>query len=667
MDEPGEEPEPKPETPSLVVAGKPGDKLDLGKGGGSVDLSFTTNVDWEITVESSAKSVDWVSVNPSSGKAGKHIVKVSVEPNESYENRVATMTLRAGELAESFTISQSFKEVLSVSVGSVALDASSQEFELTVNSNVEYEVEVSESGRGWIRQAEGTRAVPTDKVLRFSVDRNESLEPRKGSVVFSDGKTSQTVEVTQEGAVPEIEFITMPPDRDLSGEGETFDIGFESPEDWVAEVETPDGGDWVSVTPASGKAGRSGVKVIVTENTKNERRTAKVVFRGKTVKAELGVSQEAAKIEFSVDKSVVSLDSNRAGEFWIGVTAGERWTVRSDCGWLHPDRTEGDGSGSVRVAYDSNQDSDRVGHVIFKCGEVAYTVTVKQIGAEIIERVLKLNPNRKELPAEGGTFSFELTCDTGWIIENMPGWLGTVMTEGPGMSAPQTVSVNCEPNEGKKRSASFKVSTRNGSKYEYFQVEQAGKEDTPSPGTGDGILKGHELNGTKWKVSTVTTIIETGMASGKDADGSYSYPVNENDTELDELTIMFEGDYIHIWSVFDGEEVYEKQKIENRKYTEDKELIKVTYSIPDMRSLVSGLFREWDYSDGTTILHKGDLKGTLTYRVENGRLMVDGFSTGDDDLHWRVTSGGQGNIWVLEHKETTHTEITLKGTGVPCQ
>ena len=199
MDEPGEEPEPKPETPSLVVAGKPGDKLDLGKGGGSVDLSFTTNVDWEITVEPSAKSVGWVSVNPSSGKAGKHIVKVSVEPNESYENRVATMTLRAGELAESFTISQSFKEVLSVSVGSVALDASSQEFELTVNSNVEYEVEVSESGRGWIRQAEGTRAAPTDKVFRFSVDRNESLEPRKGSVVFSDGNTTISVEVTQEG------------------------------------------------------------------------------------------------------------------------------------------------------------------------------------------------------------------------------------------------------------------------------------------------------------------------------------------------------------------------------------------------------------------------------------------------------------------------------------
>lgn len=199
MDDPGEEPEPKPETPSLVVDGKPGDKLDLGKGGGSVDLSFTTNVDWEITVEPSAKSVDWVSVDPSSGKAGKHSVKVSVEPNESYENRGATMTLRAGELTESFTISQSFKEVLSVSVGSVALDAGSQEFELTVNSNVEYEVEVSESGRGWIRQAEGTRAAPTDKVLRFSVDRNESLEPRKGSVVFSDGNTTISVEVTQEG------------------------------------------------------------------------------------------------------------------------------------------------------------------------------------------------------------------------------------------------------------------------------------------------------------------------------------------------------------------------------------------------------------------------------------------------------------------------------------
>lgn len=175
------------------------DSLDFGMRGGDLKLVFTSSVDWNIVVEESTKSVGWIKAVPSSGKAGKAQVALSVSANDDYEDRAATVTLNAGDLSKSFEIVQNGKETISVSPSTVELDALSQTFSVTVNSNVDFQVSIDESCTSWLRLQEETKSAPVDTVLAFIADKNEGIDVRSGYVTITGGGRNLTLKVTQEG------------------------------------------------------------------------------------------------------------------------------------------------------------------------------------------------------------------------------------------------------------------------------------------------------------------------------------------------------------------------------------------------------------------------------------------------------------------------------------
>ncbi|MGM9747638.1 MAG: BACON domain-containing protein [Candidatus Cryptobacteroides sp.] len=461
-----------------------------------------------------------------------------------------------------------------------------------------------------------------------------------------------------------ISAITPIPQEALNGNGESITLIFEFQEDWVAEVVETKSAGWLSVSPESGPAGRASINITASANEGNEARAAAVTFRSKSFRKEIRIAQEASGSQFSIDRSMVSIDSNQAGEFYLYVTATESWTASCDSDWLELSDKKGEESKSVRVQYGANPGSDREGILVFRCGDVTKTVKVWQIGGEVIDYVLVLNPNRKEMPADGGLFSFELTCDVNWKIENLPNWVSTAMKEGPGSTYPLTVYVTCEANEGAKRSASFKVSTYNGSKYEYFYIEQAAKEDNPSgDGGSDGILKGHKLNGTKWNVTWTCTTIVTGTASGKNEDGSYSYPINEKTTETLVSTFLFDGDYMHTWTKIEGEEVYEKAKLESREWTDEEGHTKITVQLPDNNTLKLKSLFDWNDAGGDVLVNKGNSEETNTISLEGNQLVVDGYYVENSEYHSRYTYTQSGKTITMEYKSTEKVETTTKGIG----
>lgn len=104
-----------------------------GSGGSSEPQAQTTTVNftapsaWSASVDAT-KAVDWLSVEPSSGGAGDVTMKVTAQPNLTYDDRAATVTIKCGNASQSFTVRQAGKP-RPIEVTEVKLDQT----ELTLN------------------------------------------------------------------------------------------------------------------------------------------------------------------------------------------------------------------------------------------------------------------------------------------------------------------------------------------------------------------------------------------------------------------------------------------------------------------------------------------------------------------------------------------------------
>ena len=87
-------------TPSLEVSKTSALVVAAGE---EVNVEVTANVDW-----TAAADQDWVSVNPASGKGSAQpaTVKITVNPNETFDSRTATVTVTADKLSKTVKITQ---------------------------------------------------------------------------------------------------------------------------------------------------------------------------------------------------------------------------------------------------------------------------------------------------------------------------------------------------------------------------------------------------------------------------------------------------------------------------------------------------------------------------------------------------------------------------------
>lgn len=82
------------------------DGLDCPAAGVSQTIAFAVNCDWMVTVEGGD---GWCTVSPESGQKGDASFIVTVGENKEEEERVATVTLKAGSIIHSMTVTQEGK------------------------------------------------------------------------------------------------------------------------------------------------------------------------------------------------------------------------------------------------------------------------------------------------------------------------------------------------------------------------------------------------------------------------------------------------------------------------------------------------------------------------------------------------------------------------------
>lgn len=124
-----------------------------------------------------------------SGTAGDASVTISIQENADYDSRSVKLTLVAGGIEKSFTVSQKQKDALTLTASRFEVGKEGGTVQVEVKANITFEVEIPEVDRSWISQANTRGLVVTN--LAFTVAPNEGVAGREGEIVIRSGSLSE--------------------------------------------------------------------------------------------------------------------------------------------------------------------------------------------------------------------------------------------------------------------------------------------------------------------------------------------------------------------------------------------------------------------------------------------------------------------------------------------
>ena len=173
-------------------------KFEIPAEGGSIEIEAKANV--ELGYEISEEGKSWITFVATKALKTSYLT-FKVAENGSKDRREARIILKGGNLTEEVTVRQEGAEepVFSISATNVEVGAEQSTFEITVTSNMGYEIKPQAD---WIMEI--TSKAVSDNVHVFEVSENSSTQAREGIIVFcNDAQTCIPVTVKQAGIEPE--------------------------------------------------------------------------------------------------------------------------------------------------------------------------------------------------------------------------------------------------------------------------------------------------------------------------------------------------------------------------------------------------------------------------------------------------------------------------------
>ena len=197
-----------------VIEDFPTTPLTFGDASSEQTFSFTTTTAWNISISETRSGTDWCSVEPSSGEAGTHTVKVITQPNETYDDRSVTLTLRAGNESQSFEVTQKRKGAIILSADSIQVSSTGGTVEVKLNTNVDFEMQMPDAD--WISEASSRALQEYTKYLQIA--ENTGSTSRTAQVIFrnTESDVADTLTVSQASKLVRVKIHVEKP-GDLPG------------------------------------------------------------------------------------------------------------------------------------------------------------------------------------------------------------------------------------------------------------------------------------------------------------------------------------------------------------------------------------------------------------------------------------------------------------------
>ena len=453
----------EPETPEAEITLAEGtDKHPLlDASGGTVTLHFTSTADWKATV-GNVRASSWITVSPTSGKAGEASVTISVAANDGTDERTASVFLDCGDSRETIVVSQKQKDALIVSRQSYELSAGESLIEVEVEANVTFEVEVSDT---WIEHI-STRSLEKS-VLSFRILANDGYEKRSGSILVRSGELQETVRIYQEGK--EKEVLLLSEDMvEVGALGGTVDVQLQSSVSYICKPVTEY--TWVSEITSRAVSTHT-LHFAVQPNDTYDMREARFVFIDETE----SISDTLTIRQYAADEILVPSDpiicEPESGTFSFEVSANISYDVTTDVSWLKQVVGRGMERSTLHFSVEENTGSAmREGNIILSGNGVERTVKVMQKGKEEAPYLIVSQEHFNILP-EGGTVRFTVKANVPYRVNTDADWMVQAVS-GSSDEIVFTVSAN---ELTSSREATITVTSEDGSLVRIAQVAQKGE------------------------------------------------------------------------------------------------------------------------------------------------------------------------------------------------
>lgn len=452
----------EPEAPEAEITLAEGtDKHPLlDASGGTVTLHFTSTADWKATV-GNVRASSWITVSPTSGKAGEASVTISVAANDGTDERTASVFLDCGDSRETIVVSQKQKDALIVSRQSYELSAGEFLIEVEVEANVTFEVEVSDT---WIEQI-STRSLEKS-VLSFRILANDGYEKRSGSILVRSGELQETVRIYQEGK--EKEVLLLSEDMvEVGALGGTVDVQLQSSVSYICKPVTEY--TWVSEITSRAVSTHT-LHFAVQPNDTYDMREARFVFIDETE----SISDTLTIRQYAADEILVPSDpiicEPESGTFSFDVSANISYDVTTDVSWLKQVVGRGMEQSTLHFSVEENTGSAmREGNIILSGNGVERTVKVMQKGKEEAPYLVVSQEHFNILPE--GTVRFTVKANVPYRVNTDADWMVQAVS-GSSDEIVFTVSAN---ESTSSREATITVTSEDGSLVRTVQVVQKGE------------------------------------------------------------------------------------------------------------------------------------------------------------------------------------------------
>lgn len=350
--------------------------MNFTEGAGEQTFSFTTNTAWVVSVASTRnRGVPWCTVAPTSGNAGSHTIKVTTTPNETYDDRSVTVTLKAGAEVKSFVVSQKQKDALLLTNDKFEVDQAGRTVTVEVKSNVSYTATIGEECKDWIKESNSTRALSTT-TKSYTVAMNEDGKKREGSIIFSDGSLTETVHIYQAGGSI---ILLSQNDCHVSASGEEITVELRSNCDY--EVVMPSV-DWIKETMTRGMSSHT-LHYTVAPNDSYDGRKTEIIYRDKSDSsiADTLTILQAQKDAIIISEKEVKVGSE-GGTVEVKIDANVDFEMQlPDVEWISETSTRGLSTHKkyLKIAENTGETS-RTAEVVFKntTSGIEETLTVSQ-------------------------------------------------------------------------------------------------------------------------------------------------------------------------------------------------------------------------------------------------------------------------------------------------
>ena len=439
------------------------DLIEVGAGGGTVDVQLQSNVSYICKPEA---EYTWVS-EPASRAVSTHTLHFEVQPNDTYDMREARFIFidETEAVSDTLTIRQYAVDEILVSSDPIICEAVGGTFSIEVSANISYTVKTDVS---WLKQVAGRGL--EQSTLYFSVEENTESVMREGYIIVTGKGVERMVKVLQKGKEEAPYLIVSQDYFDIQAEGGTvrFMVKGNVPYQVSAGV------DWMTRTLSGAAEEEVVFTILPNESTTSREATITVTSEDGSLVRTIRVVQEGREeLILNVSPSSFSLTSN-SQTLTLSVETNTRYRLSSSASWLSSDMT---GVGEWKnptftvSANESTTPREATITVTSEDGSLVRTVRVVQEGRE--ELILNVSPSSFSLTSNSQTLTLSVETNTRYRLSSSASWLSSDMAGvGEWKNPTFTVSAN---ESTTSREGTITVTSEDGSLVRTVRVIQEGE------------------------------------------------------------------------------------------------------------------------------------------------------------------------------------------------